>query len=148
MRKNILFVGNRPGCRNGQILVETAIGAMIVAVIIGGIALQIIHQATIARRDMRRTKVRLVLEGELEYMRGLPTGSIRPVTRQIFTPQLMSARLVSGVQFVRTVAVDRKTRLARIHLQVLVGPQGRQRATITVDGMIYISRMAEAGEAE
>jgi hypothetical protein len=111
--------GKSINSRKGFLLAEAVVGMVVLACIMGGTIVAFRAQVRAAERTLNRTRCRLVLEGELDIMRGLPASEIQPCTGQAFQPTLGTPKAMDELEFRRTVRRREDGRLAEVRLQVM-----------------------------
>jgi len=122
----------------GQVLIEMLIGTISIAVIMLSFLTAIVAQNRHAARLARDTRVRLLLEGETERMRGLPASQFQPCEDEPFEPFLGVPDALQGARFHKTVALDGGGRLARVRLRAQFGSEEREGRSIVLEGALYL----------
>lgn len=122
--------------RRGMFLIDAAIGALAVALILLGVVSAIVLQATTAGQTLRRSRARLLLEGELEALRSAPAAALAPTAGTKFTPLLGVPAALDGVRWRREVERTGEG-LLRVRLVAEGLPLGdRREAPLTVEGTL------------
>ena len=132
--------GGRSGdavCRRGAALIEMMIAAVLLAVIALGIVSAIGAQGRNAVLLARETRTRLLLEGEIEWLRGRAASQIQPCLSEAFTPALGIPDALAGVSFRRTIAVEDEGRIARVQLAAALSAR-RVRRRVLVEGVLFL----------
>lgn len=94
---------NQARSKRGFLLVEAIVGMVVLGVIIGGIIVALRAQTLAASRTVRRARCRLVLEGEIEIMRGRPHSDLEACEKEPFEPELDPLKGLDEVSFYKTV---------------------------------------------
>lgn len=132
--------GGRSGdgaCRRGLMLIELMTATALMAVIVLGILGAIGAQGRNAILLARETRTRLLLEGEMEWLRGRAAAQIQPCLSEAFTPALGVPDALAGVSFRRTIAVEDEGRIARVQLSAALSA-GRVRRRVLVEGVLFL----------
>ena len=128
---------NDAGRRRGAALIEMVISAVFVTVILLGIASAIAAQSHNAVLLARETRTRLLLEGEMEWLRGRAASEIQPCRDEAFTPALGVPATLADVAFRRTIAVEDGARIARVKLDGELSALGMRRQVV-VEGVLFL----------
>jgi hypothetical protein len=128
----------------GFMLTEAVVGMFVLACIMGGVMLALRAQTEAAERILTRTRCRLLLEGELEIMRGLSESRIRACRNARFEPTMGIPDGLEDVDFRKTVRRQEDDRLVLVILQAM-----KERGEETIEWMSIESVIfAEGGMDE
>ncbi|MEF8788281.1 MAG: hypothetical protein V5A84_04355 [Planctomycetota bacterium] len=120
----------------GFLLTEALAGMCVLAVIFGGVIVALSVQAAAAARTLRRARCRLVLEGELEVMRGRPQSALAPREPERFSPTLGRPDGLQDVSFHRSVQSIEDGNLVRVRLWTTRQRAGASEKWVAVEGII------------
>ena len=135
----ITCVRKRPVQPNeGQVLIEMVIGTLSIAVILMGLLTAIVAQNRHAARLACDTRVRLLLEGEMERMRGLGASQFHPCEDEPLEPFLGVPDALRDTRFYKTVVLDGEGRLARVRLRAQFGSKEREGRSVVLEGALYL----------
>lgn len=130
----------RRATNRGFLLTEAVVGMFVLAVIMGGILVALQAQTRAATRTLRRARGRLLLEGELEIMRGRLQLPIRRREAAQFEPALGRPSGLDGVSFYKTVRRAGGGQLARVKLWATRQDKTKDEEWISLEGLVYVSR--------
>ncbi len=89
---------------------------IVLLAVLGGIVVLLASQGRAAAGLARDARARLLLDGELAYLRGMPAGRLAACEAEAFTPVLDVPRALDDWEFTRTIAIDREAGTARVEL--------------------------------
>jgi len=124
--------------RRGILLVELVVGIAVILTAILPLATVLTVQARKAATLSRQAHARLLLEGEMERIRGLPAGKVEPCSDEAFEPFLGRPRALSGAQFRKSVVLEQEGRLAQVRLEARLVHRGELRRGAVVESLVHL----------
>ena len=126
------------GLRHGQALIEVLLATIVLLAVLGGIVVLLASQGGAAAGLARDARARLLLDGELAYLRGLPAGRLAACEAEDFTPMLDVPRALDDWHFRRTIAIDREAGTARVELTAAQPGTERGKTPLRVASVIAL----------
>ena len=123
--------------RRGIVFVETLLGTLLIVAMLLALFASLVAKNRMAVMLARDTRARLILEGEMEWLRGLPASQLpRPCENEAFEPFLGVPEVLESARFYRTVTYG-SAPLIYVELGVEFPGSRRPRPPVTVKGAIY-----------
>ena len=126
--------------QRGQILLELILGLAAIALVLGGAITVLLSHGRIAAAQARDARVRLLLEGEMEILRGLPAIEIRACTAAPFAPSLGVPPALKTARFLKSVTLEQNGAVARVTLEAHFAASAKRAAPIVIQGTVYRER--------
>ena len=121
----------------GLMIMEAVVSMFVLTVIMGGIVVALHTQTEAARRSLTRARCRLLLDGELEVMRGR-ISEIKPCQDEEFQPALGTPKGFKNVVFHRSVELQEGGRLARVKLWTTRQVEGKPNKWMSIRGLVFL----------
>jgi len=121
----------------GLMIMEAVVSMFVLTVIMGGIVVALHTQTKAARRSLTRARCRLLLDGELEVMRGR-TSEIGPCEDEEFEPALGTPKGLENVVFHRSVELQEGGRLALVKLWTTRQVEGKPNKWMSIRGLVFL----------
>ena len=122
-----------------MVLIDMLMGTLALVAILLAVITALMAQNQEATRLARHTRVRMLLEGEIEWMRGLPPAQVRPCESQPFEPALGVPLAVQQTRFHRTVTLDESGRLAGVLLTARLPDARGDEPSVVLEGVVYLT---------
>jgi len=123
--------------RGGWVTTDLILGLVLLVMIMGSIIGAIALQARAAVQLAQETRARLLLEGELERLRGLPEAELVPSVDERFVPFLGVSPSLEAATFRRTVRVEEDAHAARVTLVAEI-PRTSGPCIVSIEGILCI----------
>jgi len=122
----------------GQVFMEMIVGTMLLLAIVLMLIGSIAFESKMTVRLARETRARLLLEGEMERMRGVSALALPVCEKEEFAPFLGVPKGLQYSTFRRTVSRDETAGMAHVTLEAEVPGGDRKPTLVTVEGLLRL----------
>ncbi len=126
--------------RGGFMIAEAVVGLVIISCILGGVMLALHVQTRAAERTVRRTRARLLLEGEMAVMRGLPASEFQPCEHEVHHPVLDPPESLDNIHVYKTITISRDKSLATVTLHAIRDRENDSKQWISITEKIFLGK--------